>query len=651
MLFRYPRITLSHLLTGIAFILFMMGLSSCRISSFDSPEDAAPGSQIQISVQIVDTVVPENDVVKGVIALLLPSNWDIQSAQWEFPGGGGNLDYSPVWTQRAAAEFPLTTFEAGMHWVAFRTDSAFSYGTSTEFQADFTLQVGDELGLYKLGCVATRNNHDGNGSWTKVSYPHFTGVPALSDYLTYRVEAADDWTSLFYRDSGWSGGDGTYSIPLNGNENFDPDPERKTLIHFSDTFVGEVSSAGVRLAGTHMINNSQARFTGFLPLEENINFVWGANDESNSTWIVPETPASEEGDWFWQMDGISLADSIHIFELRMRSDPQASFAISGVVLASGVINAEGQISGIQQKDMPIEYTNPSDGSQIAFGQAVLAQTARSGCPEPDGYIYIYGPRSFSGGKALVAARVVEDSLSYAETWRFWDGVGWSTEMEDCADIFYGISQEHSVTQTGVGDYLITFMQGGVSGPVCIAHGESPVGPFSFPELLWTPPETNISNNVFTYNAKAHPHLSAPGELLISYEVNTFDFWEHFSNADIYHARFIRMVSDHYVATDKRFASDRTLPAVPTLRAFPNPFNSSITLHLASDRSEATRMTIYDLTGRQIRNWNEPRLSGRVEIVWDGQDYMGEEVPTGIYIVQVEYMEMDTKIMTKITLLR
>lgn len=30
-------------------------------------------------------------------------------------------------------------------------------------------------------------------------------------------------------------------------------------------------------------------------------------------------------------------------------------------------------------------------------------------------------------------------------------------------------------------------------------------------------------NYITYNAKAHSHLSAPGELLISYNVNAFDF--------------------------------------------------------------------------------------------------------------------------------
>lgn len=632
-------------------IVFISSLSSCRISSFEIPEDAEPGSLIQIRIEIIDDVVPESTISKGVLALIVPRDWVINSASWDMVNGGGQLEYSGTWSQRAAAKFPLTSFEQGMEWVAFRTDSAFSYTAETHFQALISIQVGDSLGLYKLGCVATRNTHNGSGSWTKVSYPHFTGVPALSDHLSYRVEAADDWTSLFSRDSGWTGGDGTYSIPLDGSEIFSSASDRMTLFHFSDTFIGTVSESGSRLNGSYLINNSQALLTGSQPIVENINFIWGEDGESNATWIVPSTPLSQEGDWFWQMDGISLADSLHIFELRMKSHPTNGFAISGVVLASGVIDTEGQITGIQQKDLPIEYTNPNDGSQIAFGQAIMPQTVRSGCPNPDGYIYVYGPRSYSGGKALVAARVAEDSLSYSQSWRYWNGTDWSSNIADCADIISGISQEHSVIQNSVGDYLITYLQDGVSGPVCIAHAETPVGPFSFPEVVWTPPETDISNNVFTYNAKAHPHLSAPGELLMSYEVNTFDFWEHFSNADIYHPRFIRLVTDNFVSIDADRISRSTLPSEFKVIAFPNPFNGQVTLRLAENNGIIKRMTIYDLSGRQIKYWDQAVLANRNEIEWDGRNTLGQIVSTGLYLVNVELKGRDNYSMTKITLLK
>jgi hypothetical protein len=45
---------------------------------------------------------------------------------------------------------------------------------------------------------------------------------------------------------------------------------------------------------------------------------------------------------------------------------------------------------------------------------------------------------------------------------------------------------------------------------------------------------------FTYAAKAHPELSRPGELLVSYVVNSFDFGESSTNAGIYRPRFVRV---------------------------------------------------------------------------------------------------------------
>jgi len=636
------------LIVGMISILLL--LTSCRIDEVHLPQSATSGSTIQLSIDITDDWVPENQVAEGVLALLLPQDWTIEEAIWGSTLGSGDLVFSEVWSAAAALKYPVGQFSPGMTWVAWVTDSAFAYTETEQFEATLNIQVGDSLALYKLACVATRNTHTGTGSWTKISYPHFIGVPGLEDYYSYRVEAAEDWTQNFVRRSGWTGGDGTYSIPLDGNENYSADNSRKTLFNFSDTFIGEVNDAGVRQSGTYLVNNSQAYFTGFQPEAENFSFSWGENGQSNSTWIVPATPDTEPGNWFWQMDGISLADSIHIFELRMESIPN-SFAISGVVLASGIVGVDGIIGAVNQKDMALTYTNPADGSQIVFGQAILPQTIRSGCLNPDGYIYVYGPRSYSGGKALVAARVVEDSLTYIEAWHFWDGLDWSINIADCADIISAISQEHSVSETPEGEYLITFLRDGLSGPVCIALAPTPVGPFSYPEMIWTPSETEISSNVFTYNAKAHPHLSAPGELLISYEVNTWDFEEHFQNADVYHPRFIRMVYDHYLATDQQAGDTPENPVSFNLQAFPNPFNSNISLNLSEISNPLESIRIYDLNGRQVKHWNSEALSGKHTISWDGRNDLGQLLATGIYLVETRAMDNELINLTKITLLK
>src|SRR5437762_7326250 len=60
------------------------------------------------------------------------------------------------------------------------------------------------------------------------------------DSLHFTVEAAPEWDALFKRQHGWFGGDGVYSIPLNGKENVYADDSSETLILFSDTVIGDI---------------------------------------------------------------------------------------------------------------------------------------------------------------------------------------------------------------------------------------------------------------------------------------------------------------------------------------------------------------------------------------------------------------------------
>jgi len=38
----------------------------------------------------------------------------------------------------------------------------------------------------------------------------------------------------------------------------------------------------------------------------------------------------------------------------------------------------------------------------------------------------------------------------------------------------------------------------------------------------------------------HPELSTNDELIISYNINSFDFWSLFDNADLYRPKFIKV---------------------------------------------------------------------------------------------------------------
>jgi hypothetical protein len=98
-----------------------------------------------------------------------------------------------------------------------------------------------------------------------------------------------------------------------------------------------------------------------------------------------------------------------------------------------------------------------------------------------------------------------------------------------------------VTPTGDGRYLLTFTVMGISDKIGIRVGTSPVGPFGDINEVYTCPEY-AEKELLPYNAKAHYHLSKPGELLISYNTITFNFWEDIQrDATIYHPRFIKVM--------------------------------------------------------------------------------------------------------------
>jgi flagellar hook assembly protein FlgD len=76
--------------------------------------------------------------------------------------------------------------------------------------------------------------------------------------------------------------------------------------------------------------------------------------------------------------------------------------------------------------------------------------------------------------------------------------------------------------------------------------------------------------------------------------------------------------------------------ITTLRAAPNPFTGSTTLHLAGPPATSARVLIFDAVGRLVRTVWEGSLDGRgVSIIWDGRDQSGREMPAGIYLVRVE----------------
>ncbi len=283
-------------------------------------------------------------------------------------------------------------------------------------------------------------------------------------------------------------------------------------------------------------------------------------------------------------------------------------------------------------DAPIYYRDEVARWEIVLGQAVMPMTVESGNPNPDSYVYVYGPRNSSGPKQLVAARVLPEQIEDFDQWSYWDGTDWVGDISSCANITAGISQEFSVTPLADGRCLVVFQVGNQVG---IRFGAGPTGPFEFYDLIYDCPEPQQDPDIFVYNAKAHPHLSAPGELLISYNVNSSVFGDFFIPAEINRAGLIRLsrpTKDTLVVA----AFGAPLPVACTSNQnYPNPFNPATTVEFDLPQAAPAVLAVYDLRGREIVRLLEGNLpAGRHQAEWNGQDRQGRNAPSGIYIARL-----------------
>jgi len=81
---------------------------------------------------------------------------------------------------------------------------------------------------------------------------------------------------------------------------------------------------------------------------------------------------------------------------------------------------------------------------------------------------------------------------------------------------------------------------------------------------------------------------------------------------------------------------RTAAAAPRVRAVPNPFNPSTSLHCSVPSPGWVRLRVYDVAGRLLATLVDRHRSGGDFIVrWDGRDSSGHRVGSGVYFARLE----------------
>ncbi|MGM9478968.1 DUF4185 domain-containing protein [Pedobacter sp. GSP4] len=362
------------------------------------------------------------------------------------------------------------------------------------------------------------------------------------DSIKFKISEAPEWSNLFNRTEGWFGGDGIYTIPLNGKES-SPPKAKQTLFIFSDSMIGKVAQ-GKMEPNAKMIHNSAAVLVGNEPDLQKLHFSWKTNNQHPDPIFEPKTPLTGANDYYWLGDGFvnqELDNTTFIFGYRVKSTGSGAFGFAEVGNTLIKIKASETLpfANYEQQDTPFFLSNEK-GETGSFGAGIFVNTEKAGEVNPDGYIYVYG--TIGQAKKLLVARVKPKEFEDYAKWTYWDGVNWQSDIKKSAAITEQVSNELSLSRLADGRYALIFQQSGIGKYICMQLGKSPYGPFGRVIKLYDTSPALELKSFFTYNAKAHPSLSKKGELLISYNVNSFDFLTDLQqHPNLYRPRFIKVV--------------------------------------------------------------------------------------------------------------
>ena len=337
---------------------------------------------------------------------------------------------------------------------------------------------------------------------------------------------ATDWNALFDRSgerNTWLAADGIYSVSLDGKDTIgSAGKDTKTFFIFSDSFIGSAASNG-KMSLASMVNHSAMVLSGNKPLDENAAFYWGLKGDTkqrNNIFGIDE----------WMFDLMCDGENLYLFGFTHDANWKPERIDMYTV---PIVDGEVDLSAYQWKLNISPLIKKTAEKQYVFGMGITPNTETAGVKNSDGYYYFYGYRdnldyAFFQTKDLIVSRIHENDFPDFSKLTYWNGSEWGTEIEDSAVLIENVSCEVSVTPIehgpNAGKYIAIYTEGVQSAHMKYALGDSPYGPFDTPVEFYTAPETGTAavggnGNLYTYNAKAHPHLSDGNKLLVSYNVN------------------------------------------------------------------------------------------------------------------------------------
>lgn len=242
--------------------------------------------------------------------------------------------------------------------------------------------------------------------------------------------------------------------------------------------------------------------------------------------------------WFWLQDGVIINDYFYSLPLVVSSDLTQKegfqFKVEGIAMIKcPLVNGEVIFNKLTQKGTNLLRRNLLDHSEIILGGAIYKDSE-------SGYIYIYGYMSkLLEPKKLVVSRVKEDDFEDINKWEYFNGEIFTSSIDELKPLIEHISCEFSISKDN-DKYILVFTKDVQSRYIAYSISDTPYGPFKEERIAYLCKE-NLCPHMYIYNAKAHPHLSKPNNLLVSYNINTSNFDENIFYGETYGPRFINLI--------------------------------------------------------------------------------------------------------------
>ncbi|HZW11005.1 MAG TPA: hypothetical protein VFF69_13970 [Phycisphaerales bacterium] len=360
------------------------------------------------------------------------------------------------------------------------------------------------------------------------------------------------WNDAFTLASGWNAGDIGHSLDLG---------DGRTLWLFGDSIVGPVRD-GARVAGeSKMVRGAIAWHEtpprGAVPEQVAFAVPDPGLGVPVAPWLRPEAAMWPPDSWYWFMnDGATITDAggerrliLFTTAIGPSGNPEGMWnfrRLGGAILSIENPGDDPPDWRAAQRANPLVTDTPrfDEPARPSTNWALAIVAWPPEAPPSLRTLFVYGLRS--GGPAessLLVARCAESHLADTRAWTFFDGAGWTDDSGAAAPIATGLVDEFTIqpVRRGERDELVLVQSEPMLGLRILARtAPAPEGPWSEPVPIYDVPEPAAADGLITYAAKGHAHLSPPGELLVTYALNSADFGQIFRDASLYRPRFVRV---------------------------------------------------------------------------------------------------------------